>query len=34
MAHFPEEELPHMIDLAYEAVVSKFPKKVQKEILE
>ena len=34
LTRFPEEELPRMIDLAYEAVVSKLPKRVQKEILE
>ena len=30
---FPAEELPHMIDLAYEAVLAGFSKKAQKEIL-
>ena len=30
---FPHEELPMMIDHAYETVVSGFPKKVQREIL-
>ncbi len=34
LMQFPEEELPHMIDLAYEAVVTKFSKKVQQEILQ
>lgn len=31
---FPSEELPMMIDHAYETVVASFPKKVQREILE
>ena len=31
---FPEEELPFMIDHAYETVLGSFGKKVQKEILE
>lgn len=31
---FPEEELAYMIDLAFEAVVNSFSKKVQKEILQ
>lgn len=31
---FPHEELPMMIDHAYETVVASFPKKVQQEILE
>lgn len=30
---FPPEELPMMIDHAYDTVVSSFPKKVQQEIL-
>ena len=32
--HFPSEELPMMIDHAYETVVASFPKKVQREIME
>ena len=31
---FPAEELPMMIDHAYETVVAALPKKVQKEIME
>lgn len=31
---FPSEELPHMIDLAYDAVISGFSRKKQLEILE
>ena len=34
LEHFPVEELPMMIDHAYETVLSGFPKKVQREILE
>lgn len=33
LERFPEEELPHMIDLAYDAVIAGFSKKVQQEIL-
>lgn len=33
LKRFPGEELPYMIDHAYETVVSSFPKKFQKEIL-
>lgn len=33
LARFPHEELPHMIDLAYDAVIAGFSKKVQQEIL-
>lgn len=33
LSRFPEEELPHMIDLAYDAVIASFSKKVQREIL-
>lgn len=33
LEYFPAEELPMMIDHAYETVVSTFPKKVQQEIL-
>lgn len=29
---FPEEELPYMIDLAYEAVVNSFTKKMRQEL--
>ena len=32
LEHFPPEELPIMIDHAYETVVSGLPKKVQREI--
>lgn len=32
LARFPEEELPYMIDLAYEAVVKGLSKKIQAEI--
>lgn len=31
---FPHEDLPMMIDHAYETVVASFPKKIQREILE
>lgn len=31
---FPAEELPMMIDHAYETVVASFPKRIQKEILD
>ena len=34
LERFPAEELPMMIDHAYETVVVNFPKKVQKAILE
>lgn len=34
LAHFPAEELPYMIDHAYETVLSGFSRKVQKEIME
>ena len=34
LARFPEEELPYMIDLAWETVVSQLPKKMQKQIVE
>lgn len=34
LSRFPDEELPHMIDLAYEAVIACFSKQVQKEILD
>ena len=34
LKQFPHEELPMMIDHAYETVVASFPKKVQKLILE
>lgn len=33
LSRFPSEELPHMIDLAYEAVINSFSKKVQQDIL-
>ena len=33
LAHFPPEELPMMIDHAFETVIRSFSKKVQKEIL-
>ena len=33
LADFPEDELYHMIDLAYDTVLNSFSKKVQKEIL-
>ena len=32
LGDFPDEELPYIIDLAYEAVVAGLPKKVQKEL--
>ena len=32
LAHFPPEELPMMIDHAYETVVDSLPKKVQRDI--
>ncbi len=32
LSQFPTEELPHMIDLAYEAVVAKFSKKLRQEL--
>lgn len=34
LARFPDEELPHMIDLAYDAVVAGFSRKIQQKILE
>lgn len=34
LTRFPAEELPMMIDHAYETVVAGLPKKVQREILE
>lgn len=34
LTRFPVEELPHLIDLAYEAVLSGFSKKIQQEILQ
>lgn len=34
LRRFPPEELPMMIDHAYDTVVASFPKKIQKEILE
>lgn len=34
LARFPPDELPYMIDLAYDAVISGFSKKMQQEILE
>ena len=34
LRRFPPEELPMMIDHAYDTVVASFPKKTQKEILE
>lgn len=34
LMRFPSEELPMMIDHAYETVVGSLPKKVQKELLE
>lgn len=34
LTRFPAEELPMMIDHAYETVVLSFPKKVQREIME
>lgn len=34
LAQFPYEELPMMIDHAYETVIASFPKKVQREIME
>lgn len=34
LARFPSEEIPMMIDHAYETVVAALPKKVQKEIRE
>lgn len=33
LAHFPAEELPMMIDHAYETVLAGLPKRVQREIL-
>lgn len=33
LTRFPEEELPMMIDHAYETVIASFPKKVQEELL-
>lgn len=33
LSRFPLEELPHMIDLAYDAVIAGFSKKIQREIL-
>ena len=33
LARFPEEDLAYMIDLAYDAVLTSFPKSVQKDIL-
>lgn len=33
LAGFPDEELLHLIDLAYETVLNSFSKKVQKEIM-
>ena len=32
LSRFPEDELPPMIDHAYETVVAKLPKKIQKEL--
>ena len=32
LSRFPQEELPMMIDHAYETVVSRLPKKVQQEL--
>ena len=34
LTRFPEEDLPMMMDHAYETVVSSLPKKVQREIME
>ena len=34
LTRFPEEELWHMIDLAYDAVIAGFSKRIQQEILE
>ncbi|MBQ3214698.1 MAG: MmcQ/YjbR family DNA-binding protein [Oscillospiraceae bacterium] len=34
LSRFPAAELPHMIDLAYEAVLSGFSRKIQSMILE
>ena len=34
LSQFPPHELPHMIDLAYDAVVSCFSQKIQAEIAE
>ena len=34
LERFPHDELPHMIDLAYETVFNQFPKKVQQQILD
>lgn len=31
---FPHEELPYMIDHAYETVVASFPKKIRQEIMD
>lgn len=33
LTRFPSEELPHMIDLAYDAVIAGFSKKVRQQIL-
>ena len=32
LTQFPEDEVPHMIDLAYETVVLSLPKHIQREI--
>lgn len=34
LEHFPAEELPCMIEHAYETVLDSFPKKIQKQITE
>lgn len=34
LAHFPAEELPRMIDLAYETVIASLSKKIRQEITE
>lgn len=34
LAHFPHEELPMMIDHAFDTVVGSFPKKIRHEIME
>lgn len=34
LARFPEEQLPMMIDHAYETVVAQLPKKIQKKLRE
>ena len=34
LGSFPPEELPMMIDHAYETVVASFPRKIQREIME